>query len=89
MCIAAPVSAKTYTVPVWNPFKVKILGVSVAHAKIVGFKPTKAELFDLVVDLPTGKPCSVILRIRLGPENVRIEGRTNVCTGERVTVVRQ
>ena len=89
MCIATPTFAKTYTVPVWNPFGVKIIGATAQHAKIVDFKPTTAETLNLVVDLPDGKPCSLILRIRLGAGMQRIEGRTNVCKSEPITIVRE
>jgi hypothetical protein len=87
--IIQPAVAKTYNVPIWNPYKLKVTGATAQHAKVVDFKATSAETFNLTIDLPDGKPCSLILRIRLSPGMQRIEGRSNVCAGEGLTIVRR
>jgi hypothetical protein len=86
--IVQPAVAKTYNVPIWNPFKIKVIGATAQHAKVVDFKATSAETFNLTIDLPDGKPCSIIIRIRLSAGMQRIEGRSNVCAGEGLTIVR-
>lgn len=82
------VFAKSYTISVFNPFGVKVIGASAQRAKVVDFKATNAERFNLVIDVPDGGSCSLIVRLRLSAGMQRIEGRSNVCAGEGITIVR-
>ena len=60
--------AKVYKVTIVNHLHQKVVGVSVigGKGKVLDFKPTAEERFELKVDLPENGVCNPEVRFRLG-----------------------
>jgi hypothetical protein len=74
--------AAVYRVSIINYLHERIAGVSIVgnKGKVLDFKPTDAERFELKVDLPDDSVCNPIVRFRLG-NSQRVTVRVPLCEG--------
>ena len=83
--ISAGAAASTHTIIVENPGGVRISGISVIGAKVIGFEPTEAKQFPLTVELPDDGVCNPIVRVRFR-DGTKIDGRVSMCQNGGFTI---